>query len=248
LKHALVLYPEPLGKRARQTVSDVVLLAWLGACTWLAVKVHAAVAKLATTGDTIHDTGQHLADNLTTIQNDLNHVPLLGGSAHGPLDHAGAAARSLAAAGQTEHRLAGNLAILAAVRGPHRPVAFVVLRWLPRRVQWVNQATAAARLREQPAGIDLLALRALANQPLRRLTPLDPDPAAAWRHGQPAAIHTLAGLELHRVGLRPPAMIATAPRHQCRPQRRRLLRSGSFPSRGLDRIRSSDPAEPLCRP
>jgi hypothetical protein len=52
------------------------------------------------------------------------------------------------------------------------------------------------------AGRDLLALRALATQPLGRLVALDPHIAAAWRRGDPEAVGKLASLELGSLGLR----------------------------------------------
>ena len=53
-----------------------------------------------------------------------------------------------------------------------------------------------------PAGEQLLALRALANRPLRRLTVVNPDPVGAWRREDPVTIHGLAALELRAAGIR----------------------------------------------
>jgi hypothetical protein len=53
-----------------------------------------------------------------------------------------------------------------------------------------------------PAGRDLLALRALATQPLGRLTRVAPDVAEAWRRGDDATVDALAALELRQLGLR----------------------------------------------
>ncbi|TBL27832.1 hypothetical protein EYA84_28020, partial [Verrucosispora sp. SN26_14.1] len=55
-----------------------------------------------------------------------------------------------------------------------------------------------------PAGRDLLALRALAGQPLRKLTRISPDVAEAWRQGDDATVNALAALELRRLGLHDP--------------------------------------------
>jgi hypothetical protein len=81
-------------------------------------------------------------------------------------------------------------------------LSVVLLWWLPRRLGWIARASAAARIRTGPAGKDLLALRALATQPLTRLAALDPDIAAAWRRGDADAVDRLARLELGAVGLR----------------------------------------------
>jgi hypothetical protein len=79
----------------------------------------------------------------------------------------------------------------------------VVLGWLPLRLRWIRRATLAASLRARPSGRDLLALRALTRQPLRRLVAIHPDPATAWRDGENAAMESLAALELRTLGLRP---------------------------------------------
>lgn len=47
----------------------------------------------------------------------------------------------------------------------------------------------------------LLALRALANRPLRRLTAVSPDPVGTWRREDPAALRALATLELRSAGV-----------------------------------------------
>jgi hypothetical protein len=44
----------------------------------------------------------------------------------------------------------------------------------------------------------------VATAPLPRLAALPPGTGAAWRAGDPAAVRALAGLELHRLGLRLP--------------------------------------------
>jgi len=73
----------------------------------------------------------------------------------------------------------------------------------PGRLGWIEQASAAARIRRSgAAGKDLLALRALATQPLAKLAALDPDIAGAWRRGDADAVDRLARLELRGVGLR----------------------------------------------
>ncbi|WP_433475616.1 hypothetical protein ACQPZP_00440 [Spirillospora sp. CA-142024] len=198
----LVLYPETPLRRVRQLIADLLLLAWISAWAWLAVHLHQWVTRLGTLGETVHNAGQDLADNITTLQNTLSGLPLVGDHTDEPLAKAGATAQTIASAGTAEQRIIDDLSIVLVVLLLVGPVALVILRWIPRRIRKITRATATARLRDQPAGIDLLALRALANQPLARLAKLGPDPAAAWRQKQPAIIRKLADLELRRHGLR----------------------------------------------
>ena len=67
----------------------------------------------------------------------------------------------------------------------------------------MRRAGVAARVRNEPAGQDLLALRALATRPLNELTRLGPDIAQSWRNGDAAAVQALAALELKDLGLKP---------------------------------------------
>ena len=78
----------------------------------------------------------------------------------------------------------------------------VVLVWLPLRIRWMRRAGSAKRLRNATAGRDLLALRALATQPLGKLVKIDPEIAALWRKGDKQAVEALASLELRSLGLR----------------------------------------------
>jgi hypothetical protein len=66
----------------------------------------------------------------------------------------------------------------------------------------MRRAAVASAVRDQPAGRDLLALRALAGQPLNNLAKLGPDIAQSWRNGDAAAVDALAELELRKLGLR----------------------------------------------
>jgi hypothetical protein len=80
----------------------------------------------------------------------------------------------------------------------------LLLAWLPRRAAWVVEASAASRLvRRSDGAADLLAVRALARQPLPVLARLDPSVGSGWKAGDPAATEQLARLELEELGLRP---------------------------------------------
>jgi hypothetical protein len=82
------------------------------------------------------------------------------------------------------------------------PIVWLVVRYLPGRLRWAREATAASRVRAQPGAPQLLALRAMANRPLPKLRRAEPDPAAAYARGDYAA---LAALELAELGLHRPS-------------------------------------------
>lgn len=196
------LYPETPGARTRQLFADVFVVAWLWLWIWLATKLYDLVLKLAVPGQKLAGAGDGMAGGLSDAGGSVNRVPGVGGSLASPFNHAADAARSLADAGRQEiqvaHELAWALALLLLVG----PVLVVLLGWLPLRVRWIRRANAALGVRDGTAGRDLLALRALANQPLRRLTAIDPDPVGRWRAGDESTVDALARLEVRRLGVR----------------------------------------------
>jgi hypothetical protein len=93
------------------------------------------------------------------------------------------------------HQLALWLGVVVAAV----PVVALLLVWLPHRVTWAREAGAAGRLRLDGADLELFAIRAVANRPLRQLHQVSPDPAGDLRAGEYEA---LAELELRALGLR----------------------------------------------
>ena len=196
------LYADLPAVRIRQLFTDLLVAVWVYAWIRLAGWLYDLVSKLAAPGRTLEGAGAGLADHLASAGRKVDRLPAIGDALASPLAHAADAARSLATAGHDQQLIVHQLAVVLAVAVPAAPLGLVVFGWLPLRARWIRRAAAATALRGAGAGRDLLALRALANQPLRRLTALDPDIAAAWRRGDPTAVEALASLELRRLGLR----------------------------------------------
>jgi len=146
--------------------------------------------------------GGGLADNLADAGGKIGRVPVVGDELTAPFEQAAGAARAMAEAGRDQQALVGDLALALSLAVLAFPLGLVLFGWLPLRIRWMRRAGAAATLRSAPAGRDLLALRALATQPLRKLTRIDPDVAEAWRRGDDYAVDALAALELRALGLR----------------------------------------------
>jgi len=186
----------------RQLLADLLVLAWVYLSIRGAMWLHDLVQKLAVPGKKLEDAGAGLADNLADAGGKVGRVPVVGDELTEPFDKAAEAARSVAAAGRDQQELIGDLALALSVAVLVFPLGLVLFGWLPLRVRWVRRARAAVALRSTAPGRDLLALRALAAQPLRELTRIDADVAGAWRRGEPSAVEALATLELRRLGLR----------------------------------------------
>jgi hypothetical protein len=197
------IYADRFPSAVWQLLTDLMVVAWIYAWVRVAMWLYDLVQKLAVPGQKLESAGGGLADNLADAGGKVGRVPVVGDELTQPFDQAAAAARSMAEAGRDQQELIGDLALALALLAVALPLALVLFGWLPLRLRWIRRASAAARLRSTPGGPDLLALRALASQPLRRLARIDADVAEAWRRGDERTVAALAELELRGLGLRP---------------------------------------------
>ena len=114
----------------------------------------------------------------------------------------GVGAVELAGAGQSLNHTAGWLAWVLAIAVAATPILAVAGPLLYLRIRFLRRKWTVITLASTPAGEQLLALRALANRPLRKLAAVSMDPVGAWRHEDPAAVRGLAALELRSAGIR----------------------------------------------
>ncbi|MFY1672602.1 hypothetical protein ACN27G_21985 [Plantactinospora sp. WMMB334] len=196
------IYADRIPTAARQVLTDLLVVAWVYLWIRAAMWLHDLVQKLAVPGRKLEGAGGGLADNLADAGGKVGRLPVVGDELTSPFEKAAGAARAMADAGREQQELVGELALALSLALLVFPLGVVLLGWLPLRVRWMRRAAAAKALRSAPAGRDLLALRALANQPIRRLTRIDPDVAQAWRRGDVGAVEALAALELRALGLR----------------------------------------------
>jgi hypothetical protein len=197
------IYADRFPTAARQFVTDLLAVAWVYLWARAGMWLHDLIEKLAVPGQKLEGAGGGLADNLADAGGKVGRVPIVGDELTAPFTQAAEAARSMADAGRDQQALVADLALGLSLAVVVFPIALVVLGWLPLRLRWMRRAAAAKALRSAPAGRDLLALRALATQPLTKLTRINPDVAEAWRRGDDTTVDALAALELRALGLRP---------------------------------------------
>jgi hypothetical protein len=196
------LYAEKPGKALRQLIVDILVVLWVYAWVRVSMGVYDTIEKLAVPGKKLEDAGTGLSEQLRSAGDKVKRVPIAGDDLAGPFKNASDAANGLADAGRQQQEVVHNVALSVSIAMLVLALSLVLLIWLPRRLRWIERASAAARMRRGAAGKDLLALRALATQPLAKLAALDPDIAAAWRRGDSDAIDRLAALELGGAGLK----------------------------------------------
>jgi hypothetical protein len=203
MRSRFVPYATTPGRLLAQLFSDAAVAVWTFAWVLVGVAVHRAVSTIAAVGRQVNSGAHGIADNLESAGHSAERIPLVGGAVSKPLTAAGDAALNIAGAGHNLDTTATWLAVLLALAVASPPVLAVMMPWLFLRIRFFRRKWTVTALAATPAAERLLALRALANRPLGKLTKVDADPVGAWRGEDPAAIRGLAALELRSAGLRP---------------------------------------------
>jgi hypothetical protein len=198
------VYADRHPRRLWQQAGDLAVLAWTALWLWLAHVVHDATLGLAAPGRRLETAGSGLAGRLRDAGRAVDEIPLVGGRVQEPFDGAGRAADQLAAAGRSQVQAVEHLAFWLQLAVAAIPVLVLLAAYLPRRWRFAREATAGQRFVDASSDLDLFALRAMAHQPLHRLSRISDDPVRAWRQGDPAVVRALASLELADAGLAPP--------------------------------------------
>jgi hypothetical protein len=193
------LYAETAGLRARQLLGDLGVLVWTAAWVAAGLALYRLVEKLAAPAARVERAGTNFAGNVAEIQQKIGRLPVVGDELRDPFGRLAGVGRTLADAGATQQEVVHQLAVWLGVVVAAVPIIALLLVWLPRRVAWAREAGAASRLRLDGADLELFAIRAVANRPLRQLHRVTPDPAGALRAGE---YEPLADLELRALGLR----------------------------------------------
>jgi hypothetical protein len=193
------LYAETAGLRTRQVLVDLAVLAWTAAWVAAGLALYRLVEKLAVPGARVEQAGSGFAGDVAEIQQTIGRVPVVGDQLQAPFGRLAGTGRTLAEAGAAQQEVVHQLALWLGVVVAAVPVVALLLFWLPHRVAWAREAGAASRLRLDGADLELFAIRAVANRPLRQLHRASPDPAGDLRAGEYEA---LAELELRTLGLR----------------------------------------------
>jgi hypothetical protein len=184
-----------------QLVSDVLIAVWVTVWVMVGLAVHHAIATIAGVGRQVNDSANGISENLNSAGDSADRIPLVGDTVAKPLRAASEAALDLAGAGQNLNTTATWLAVLLAIAVAAPPILAVGMPWLFLRIRFFRRKWTVIALAQTPAGELLLALRALANRPLRRLTEVSDDPVGAWRRQDPHAVRGLAALELRSAGV-----------------------------------------------
>ena len=201
MKSRFLPYATTPGRLLAQLSSDVIVVIWTFSWVLVGLAMHSAVSTIAAVGRQFEGGADGVADSLNSAGHSADRIPLVGDAVSKPLTAAGKAALDIAGAGHNLDATASWLAVVLALAVAAPPALAVVMPWLVLRIRFFRRKWTVSALAATPAGEQLLALRALANRPLRRLAAVSPDPVGAWRVADPATIRGLAALELRSAGI-----------------------------------------------
>jgi hypothetical protein len=202
------LYADIPALRTRQLFVDAAVVLWTLAWIRAGVFIYDLIERLRAPGATIEGAGQELAGSAEAVGQNLEDVPVVGQGLQAAFETISAAGQALQRAGVHQQEAIHALALWLGVLVALTPIASVVITWLPNRVRWVREASAARRLRVEAGDLRLFALRALATQPLSKLRRASSQPTQAYERGH---YEPLAALELERLGLDPGRLGNTRP-------------------------------------
>jgi hypothetical protein len=202
------LYAESPRLRSRQLITDAVVVLWILAWILAGRLLSDLVNELGAPGRAVEDAGANFVRALTEASERTSDLPVVGPALQDSFASVSDAGRSLARAGVAQQQAVNDIAVLLGALFAAVAIGYVLIRYLPNRVAWIREATAADRLRVNKSDLYLFALRAMTRRPLHELRRATPDPAGAFASGD---YRGLAALELDALGLRAEQYLDPAP-------------------------------------
>ena len=138
----MTFYSDIPARRARQLAGDIWLVLWSVLWVWAALRLYDLVMNLAAPGVAIAEGVGELATNLDAARDSVVGVPLVGEALAAPFSGMGAAAASIAAAGQAEADAVALLARFLSISLAVLAIASFAVIWVPIRISFVRKATA----------------------------------------------------------------------------------------------------------
>lgn len=188
--------------RRRQLLGDAGMVAWLVLWVWIGSRLRQIIGRLAESGRQLEGAGNDLTSAGSRIGDRVEDLPLVGKALQTAFAAVTDTGQSLSGAGVAQQDVVAALALWLPLLIAALPILYALVPYVTWRVRWARDTQAARRLRdESPEAMELFALRALANRPLRQLRRVDRDPRAAYAAGRH---RPLALTELRALGLKPP--------------------------------------------
>lgn len=200
----MVLYARSPARRRRQIGIDLFVLCWILCWGWIARSVWSALMAVVEPTRRTAAAAVNVRDDFRSAGDRAGGLPLAGEELRKPFDMAAGSLDSITIAAQDQIRSLERLALLCGLLLFIVPAGLVIVVWLPARLKFIRAASVTKGLLDSPHDLELIALRAMATQPLDTLARISGDPVKDWREGRWAVIVALADLELRTMGLSVP--------------------------------------------
>lgn len=202
-------YAERPARAIAQILADLLVIGWVVLVVQVALAAKELIDTLQGPGRTLGDAGGAVSGAFDDAARTASGVPFVGEDLARALGTGTAAGDALSTAGRDLVQTVTTAAVGAAWGIVLLGTVPVVLVWLLLRIRWIRAAASARAVRDVDS--DLLALRAMARLPVRRLLAVSHDPASAWRRDDRVTVTRLAALELRSLGLHPPERVPDPP-------------------------------------
>ena len=199
------LYADTAARRSRQLTGDLLVTGWIVLWVWLALGLRERLLRLRGPGEALERAGGSFSGALDDAGDRIGGLPVVGDDVSGALRRAGGAGDQVAEAGRSQQHAVDQLALWLPLLMLLLAAGVVLVRWLPGRLVWTREATAATRALSGPDAAEIYAVRALARRSTTELAALPASTVTRWKASDPAATAALAELELRSLGLRAPA-------------------------------------------
>jgi hypothetical protein len=199
------LYARPSRLLLRQLAMDAGLILWIFIWFKISTWVDWLVSLLAVPPRAMGELMASMESGMESAANSVGGAPAIGDTIRVPFDYLAGGFGSL---GEYAFSAAHGIEIVATVVAVVVfvvPVAFMMSKWLPERLDFWRNSGKAKKLVRGGSGLRLFALRAMATAPLLELAKISPDPMGAWLDGDEAVVRRLAMLELNKDGYSLPA-------------------------------------------
>jgi hypothetical protein len=195
------IYADHPDYKARQIIGDVLAVVAMITAVPAGRALFGWLNQHGEAGHSLNESSQALATNLHDTANQLDGIPLVGGTVAEPLRNAGDSASSIAEAGASLEDFVSGTSTVASLGLVAAIIAIALFGWFLPRWRWMQNAAVARTAARSDAGLDFLALRALAAAPAPDIDTAGHALLAGWREGDPEVIARLADVELARLGL-----------------------------------------------
>ncbi|HIY65275.1 MAG TPA: hypothetical protein H9830_03230, partial [Candidatus Agrococcus pullicola] len=166
-------------RRFRQIAADISSVVGLIAAFIYAHRVKTEILEYAPLADDIAASGEDLQGFITGIADQARQIPLVGPSLADAFESSVGLPGQLASTGAALSEaieqfgsLAWSIIVLIAV-------GLIAVAWLPWRIRFLAKSVGAGKLAQTEAGIDILAMRAIASGPVGAVLRAHPRPARA---------------------------------------------------------------------